>query len=160
MQLKDVIAYDETSPSCLRWVLPQSNRVKVGSVAGSFNKATGYWQVTVLGKLTYAHRVIAKLHNLLDDESLQVDHRDRDRSNNKLVNLRVVTQADNLLNKGIMSNNTSGFTGVTWNNNKSLWVSTITVNKRRIHLGYFGDLNDAVISRRVAEEAYGYESNY
>lgn len=152
MNIQDIVKYDESSPSGLRWVSPISNRLKAGDVAGTYNSKTGYWQITVKGKRTYNHRVILHILKGLDlDSRLQVDHIDRDRGNNKVDNLRVVTQQDNLVNKGIRSNNTSGCQGVSWNRIKCKWQVRIQRLGSSVSLGYFNNFLDAVCARKSAE---------
>lgn len=153
MRLSELVYYDETSPSCLRWLQSGGSRRVAGEVAGTFSKALGYWQVKIEGTRYYVHRVIALLQGWSID-GFQIDHIDRDRSNNKLSNLRVVTQVTNLLNKGVRRDSSSGVTGVTWNKRKALWHSRITVDKRTISLGYFEDLCKAIDARKLAEERY------
>lgn len=155
MQLDYFLTYDESSPSCLRWKNPLSNRNKVGSVAGSLNKHLGYWQIIVNGKRTYNHIVIAEMFGIYK-EGLQVDHINRDRSDNRRENLRAVTQADNLLNKSKRADNTSGHTGVVWNKRKQKWHSSITVNKVTMSLGYHDKLDDAVSARLEQAKVVGY----
>ena len=54
-------------------------------------------------------------------------------------------------------NNTSGRTGVYWNNNAGKWFAYIRLNGKNKHLGYFSNFKDAVIVRENAEkEVYGY----
>ena len=64
------------------------------------------------------------------------------------------------MNKGLLSNNTSGVTGVTWCSADNKWCARITVNKRRINLGYFNTFEYAVRARKEAEEKYFGEWSY
>ena len=41
-------------------------------------------------------------------------------------------------------NNTSGFSGVNWSVEKGKWHSKIGVNYKRIHIGYYTELEDAI----------------
>lgn len=54
----------------------------------------------------------------------------------------------------IQSNNKSGTTGVSWSKSNSKWNATICVNKHKINLGYFKDINDAIKARKDAEKKY------
>lgn len=86
------VYYCPSSPSGLRWV-------KNNEVAGSLN-TSGYYRVGVEGKSYRAHRVIAHLELGFDLSSeLVVDHIDRCKTNNKVENLRIVTQKENNKNK-------------------------------------------------------------
>lgn len=94
--------YDLTSPTFLRKT--------DGSIAGwKHNK--GYVQVRYGGKLYLAHRVIMCLHGVSIDGK-QVDHEDRNKANGLFSNLRLATDTLNMHNKQMYANNTSGITGV------------------------------------------------
>lgn len=70
--------------------------------------------------------------------SLGVDHIDGNSLNNQRSNLRLSTQRDNVRNKGMSINNTSGYKGVCFDKGrKTPWLAQITVNYKKIHLGYF-----------------------
>ena len=85
-----------------------------------------------------------------------LDHIDRDRSNNRIANLRRATNIQNCWNRSLSYNCKSGVRGVRYCRHHSRWVSTITANNRRIHLGYFDTKDDAVAARRKAErEIFG-----
>jgi hypothetical protein len=57
-------------------------------------------------------------------------------------------------NQRIRKNNSSGITGVNWNIDANKWVVRITVDYKRIHIGYFSDLNEAKEARKKAEAEY------
>lgn len=57
--------------------------------------------------------------------------------------LRLATVADNIRYQKLHKNNTSGFKGVSWYKGRNKWYSYITVNRKKIHLGYFDDVLDA-----------------
>lgn len=112
---KEHFYYDETSPSCLRWArAAANNRMQIGSIAGACTK--GYYQIRVkVGQNLMnvrAHRVVWEMFNGVIPDGLQVDHKDRDVSNNKLENLRLVDNQANCQNQTKKKNNTSGVTGV------------------------------------------------
>lgn len=54
----------------------------------------------------------------------------------------------------IRKNNTSGYTGVSFDNKNKKWDSRITVNKKIILLGQFKHIEDAINARKEAEEKY------
>ncbi len=66
---------------------------------------------------------------------LQVDHRNRVRSDNRWDNLRLATRSQNLGNQGRRPNNTSGYTGVSWHRRLRKWVATICVDGSIEYLG-------------------------
>ena len=89
-----------------------------------------------------------------------VDHINHNRADNRKVNLRKATQSQNMRNVRVKSNNTSGFVGVCWNKNKRKWFARITVDKCEKCLGYFDNIKDAVIARKIAEEKYFKDFSY
>ena len=60
----------------------------------------------------------------------------------------------NMCNYSKPKNNTSGVTGVSWDNTHMIWKAYITYKNRRINLGSFNDFNDAVKERLLAEKKY------
>jgi hypothetical protein len=54
----------------------------------------------------------------------------------------------------IHKDNKSGYKGINWDNKRSKWRVTIGINKKQYHLGYFDKLDDAVMTRKKAEEIY------
>ena len=78
-----------------------------------------------------------------------VDHIDRDTTNNKWNNLRHVSKVCNSRNKDISVKNKSGITGVHWDKNK--WRASITILNKKINLGTFTEKKDAIMARLNAE---------
>ena len=100
--VKDVLEYCEESPSCLRWKVDRFNLcrklISAGDVAGYLKAGSNYWGVQFDGVSYAAHRIVAVLHGL-DVQGKVVDHIDGNPSNNKISNLRVVTQKENMSNR-------------------------------------------------------------
>lgn len=102
------------------------------------------------GGFIYLHRLILSPN---DDEF--IDHINYDTLNNKKDNLRCCKNSENLQHRSdLQSNNTSGYCGVRWINNRSKWKAEISCNGEHIHLGYFSEKEDAIQSRIEAEEKY------
>lgn len=66
-----------------------------------------------------------------------VDHINHDTFDNRKINLRICTFAENLRNKKIYKNNTSKYKGVNYNIQVKKWLVRISLNNKRIHVGYF-----------------------
>ena len=88
-----------------------------------------------------------------DDDKL-VDHIKHNGYDNRKEFLRIGSKCDNLANRGLLKNNTSGCTGVHWCKNVGKWRAEISRNKKRYTLGFFEDFNDAVKARKKAEEEF------
>lgn len=103
-----------------------------------------------------------KLHRYLMryPEDKDVDHRNCKPLDNRECNLRVCTNYQNNLNKGVKSNNTSGMTGLYYHREKKSWRAYINVNHQRIELGYRKDKNAAIKLRKDAEIKYFGEFAY
>lgn len=70
-----------------------------------------------------------------------VDHKNRDRSDNRIANLRLATHQQNLANCGVRKHNKLGVKGVSLERGK--YRAKISVNGRSINLGLFSTLQDA-----------------
>lgn len=81
-----------------------------------------------------------------------VDHKNGNRADNRRSNLRVTTQAKNLLNKALLSNNHSGIAGVCWDKERKKWAPEIRMDGIKCHLGRFERIEDAVYVRYLAEQ--------
>lgn len=82
----------------------------------------------------------------------KIDHADGNSLNNCRSNLRPATHGQNMMNRGKLSNNTSGFKGVYKYRTK--WMALITSDKKRKHLGYFNDKIEAARSFDLAAVKY------
>jgi hypothetical protein len=120
--------------------------------------AIGYLETSIFNRRVLAHRVVWKMVH--GEEPRMIDHIDGDRSNNRLSNLRSVTQFENGKNARIRKNNTSGVMGVRWEERLGKWHCRINVNYRTIHLGVFDQFDEAVAARKAAEIEYGFHRNH
>ena len=86
-------------------------------------------------------------------EKMVVDHIDHNPLNNRRDNLRVCTNSENSWNRAL-TNFESGCNGVCKNNRKTRWVATISVDGKSKNLGAFENIDDAIKTRKAAEEKY------
>ena len=132
----------------------QGSRTKIGDSLGCLNN-DGYLQLYVGNKNHYIHRLIWLLHRGSWPKN-NIDHKDQNPSNNRLNNLRDVTQLVNIKNTAKLCNNTSGITGVSWDKQTAKWRAMIKINAKTIYLGLFYDKNLAIKARKEAEIKYGF----
>lgn len=88
------------------------------------------------------------LHRILMDcpEDMQVDHVDGNGLNNTRANLRIASPSQNVHNKGMCHNNTSGYKGVYWSRERNRWFAKIVVSGREFKRGYFHNVHDAALA--------------
>ena len=96
--------------------------------------------------------VLGITQDYIAENNIVIDHKDGNAFNNTKNNLRICTQGENTLNKSFMSNNTSGFIGVTYRKNRNSYDPEIRKNELRCHLGYTKILEEAVYKRYYAEK--------
>lgn len=153
--LRAVLHYD-LDTGVFRWRVRAAANVKEGDIAGCIN-GTGYRYIVINGKMHRAHR-LAWFWVKGKWPAGDIDHINGDKDDNRLVNLRVVTNSQNQKNAKINSRNTTGVAGVSLRSGK--FIARITHEGRRVSLGSFGTLIEAAEARRDAELLYGYHENH
>lgn len=145
-RLVDLLSYNPGT-GVLAWMKPRRGQPAPGTEAGAV-KADGYRAIKVDGRFYKAHRLAwFYAHGAWPPD--QIDHVNRDKTDNRLANLRLATNVQNHRNKGCYQSNRSGVAGVRPVANK--FQAYITHLGRRIHLGKFDSLFDAVAARKSAE---------
>lgn len=151
-RLKVLLHYDPETGH-FTWRVTR-NQTAIGSRAGS-PSGDGYIRIKVDGQLQRAHR-LAFLYMTGEFPPNQVDHINRDRTDNRWENLRPATRRENEGNKGLRRDNTSGHRGVSWFKPAKKWAAYGYRNGRRVHLGYFASLEEAAAAAREwREENFG-----
>jgi len=115
-------------------------------------------RILVLGKVFLGSRLAWLLYYGEWPEKT-VDHINGNPADDRIANLRLASESEQQWNKGVNRNNTSGVKGVSFNKRRneaglSPWEVYITVYYKRIHIGFFNDLEDAVNARREAAMNY------
>lgn len=113
----------------------------------------------IFGEIYLAHRIAWALHHGERMFGI-IDHIDGDGTNNRISNLRMANRQMNAQNARRRHDCTSGVTGVHWHINKRwgkpCWTARIQVGRKRIFLGSFESLDEAIVVRREAEKRYGF----
>mgnify|MGYP003654149316 FL=1 len=115
------------------------------------NKNDKYKRVTINYKTFLFHRVVYFIHNPdwdIQDISVDnhIDHIDRDRLNNSIENLRVVTNQQNCFNQNCK--------GYSFHKRVEKYSAQIRVNRKPINLGYFANEEDARQAYLEAKKIY------
>jgi len=138
--LKSILDYNEET-GYFTWKIKKSANIVVGSIAGTLNHS-GYWQIGIDKKLYSSHRLVW-LFIFNSYPTSQIDHINCKKDDNRLVNLRLATPAENQWNRGKPVNNTTGFKGVSWSKKSNKYQAQISKNGKKIHLGFFNSAEQA-----------------
>jgi hypothetical protein len=138
----------ESGPAASRF-----NKLFAGKVAGS--KHTSKTNTYIIIYLDWipllAHHIAWKM-TYSEDPAAWVDHINRNKSDNRISNLRLADFVQSSQNRSKKLNNTSGITGVSQRGSK--WRARIMVNGKEVSLGDYSSFEDAVEVRKVAELEY------
>tara|TARA_R110000787_G_scaffold105430_1_gene212847 strand:- start:31 stop:522 length:492 start_codon:yes stop_codon:yes gene_type:complete len=135
-RLKELFHYDPYTGVFTRLVRISRN-TKVGDIAGRLRNSKGYHYIRLDGKFYYTHR-LAWLYMIGEFPSGQIDHINGNKDDNRFTNLRDVSQSTNMQNlRKPRSGNTSGFLGVSWNQQSCNWRAQIRICGKKKYLGGF-----------------------
>jgi hypothetical protein len=141
-KLKEYLCYNpETGVfSCIK----PSGKRKVGDRVGVVND--GYLQIGFARYRDRAHR-LAWLYAHGEMPKV-IDHINGNRLDNRLCNLRNVTQQENVQNYRVVpKHNSTGYLGVSYYKAGRKFSACVSNNYKKIHLGYFDD-------PEIAHQAY------
>lgn len=140
VRLRTVLDYD-LDTGLFKWRISTSNRALAGSVAGRSN-GNGYRRIMIDHGTYYAHR-LAWFYVYGEWPVDELDHADGNRSNNRILNLRPATHAENGQNQPLRCSNSSGKHCVSWHKHAFKWCAYIWVSGKKKHLGLFESIDDA-----------------
>jgi len=124
-----------------------------GSTEPLGTPADGGYLVTKIDRVMhYMHR-LAWFYVTGSWPEHEVDHRDRDKANNRWLNLRPATDKQQAENRGVNKNSKTGVCGVSCRAKKGVYEATIRHKGEYHHLGTFTRLEDAKAAREAAEKA-------
>lgn len=152
LRLREVLDYNSETGIFL-WKQRRGNQINPGDEAGHLivgNKGKPYRGI-VIDRVQYlAHRLAWVYVHGIEPEGL-IDHINGDGFDNRICNLRVVTDAQNRQNARLNSNNKSGVKGVSFNSSAGKWQAQIRANGVFRYLGRFEKIEDAIDARIAAE---------
>lgn len=151
-RLDELLRFDEATGR-LFWKVSRGGW-GAGREAGSI-MFDGYRRIGIDGKQYRAHELVWFLSRGEWPE-FHIDHKDRDRDNNRPDNLRRATYSQNSANTALNARNTSGFKGVSRIRGTNRWLATIKVLGRSKCLGRYDSPEDAHTAyAKAAVEAFG-----
>lgn len=138
-KLRDVLEYNSKTGK-FKWRVKRQG-VKLDKSAGVVNGA-GYEQIQIDGKRYLSHR-LAWLYSYGEWPKGILDHVNRDRSDNRIENIREATRSENSVNAKVRSNNRIGLKGVSFNKQRNKFMAKIKHNGKIHFLGLFNSAKQA-----------------
>jgi hypothetical protein len=145
-RLKELLVYDPSSGHFYN--LCKRNKSAVGDVVGSLHKTLQRRYVRLDGKRYLTYR-LAWLYTYGEFPKVEIDHINRNPSDDRICNLREATTAQNQRNRNPDNTKTkSGVVGVCWHAPSKLWFAHARLNRKQHCIGYFKNLDEATEARR------------
>lgn len=149
-ELREVFDYVDGS---LHWKIKPSVAINIGDQAGTTKGSNGYCRIKFKNKTYLIHRLVWLWHGNKLEKTMEIDHINRDRADNKIENLRQVTRAANL------ENQTGALVcycpSVKSKNKWKAYTKKNSVQPQK-HLGYYYTKEEAL---KAVEEFYGRRSS-
>ncbi len=146
-RLKEVLHYNPDT-GIFTWLV-SFNSVLAGQVAGT-RKQEGYIRIVIDTHSYYAHR-LACLYVKGVFPRKGVDHKYGEKADNRWDKIRDADQTINSQNQKILTTNSSGFPGVTWDKTNKKWRSQIWVKGKHVCLGRYNSILNAALARLTLE---------
>lgn len=149
-RVKQLFHYDPDTGVFIN-IFPRKKAALMGQAG--YLRPDGYIEISFDYTRVSAHRLAwFYMYGVWPED--QLDHIDRNRSNNAIRNLRPATNKQNMENANVQRNNTSGFRGVSKAETKGKWCAYIKHNGVKISLGTFDSIEGALSARKAAERKY------
>lgn len=116
----------------------------------------GYHIGTIEYIMVKAHRVAWAIY--YGEWPEVIDHINGDPADNRIANLRSISQGENLTNLARRSDNKSGVTGVYQFGDR--WAAEVKRGGKKTWLGYFDTFEDACAARQQAQADHGFHENH
>lgn len=157
--LRECFGYDETT-GVLTWKERPLTHFKAEARRKAFNTRyagkplsardnRGYIVTSLDTQKLKGHRVIWKLF-YGEEPPPVIDHLNSNKSDNRISNLKAVTQLENLFNKQVQRNNKLGVKGVSFDTRRQKFYSRVKIGAKIKWLGYFDNQSEA---EKVYQEA-------
>ena len=159
--LQEYFDYDPITGHLTWRTKKHSRKVIVGNRAGSISTKNRHRVLRFMGQLYAEHRVIW-LHYYGKWPQGHIDHINHDEQDNRIENLRDVTQAENNMNNSKRKDNSTGYTGVWVNklNSRKKYMAELNLRGQRLHYSSHYTLEEAIEARKKAEKDFGFHSNH
>lgn len=151
-ELKELLDYDPATGSFFWRKTLRNGKGGAGKKAGG--ERYGYIFIAVKGRIYRAHRLAwLYVYGEFPPDKL-IDHINGNRSDNRIENLRLASQGENLMNRGRQSNNKAGYKGIWFDNQRQLWAAMIGFNNQKKALGRYETAEEAARAYDAAARLY------
>lgn len=133
-ELKKLLTYDPLT-GLFTWNKTLGSRALEGNKAGGICKVHGYHFIRLHKKLYRSHH-LAWLYTYGSFPTLDIDHINQDRADNRIVNLREVSRTVN-------NYNTSQRKGYSFSKQRNKYIAYLGLNGKQKHLGTFDTAEEA-----------------
>ena len=154
-ELKRQLKYNPTTGKFM-WRVSNVSHVQIGDLAG-YLEDSGYITIGINKKVYRAHRLAWLYMEGYFPKNICIDHINRNPSDNKWKNLRLISMQCNIRNAKKQRNNTSGITGIYWNKIFKKWISQIKIMNKTHYIGASTDLNEVILMRLSVEQCLNWE---
>ena len=154
-KLTEFLRYDP-SAGLIIWRKHYSS-VLAGEIAGSPKTSTGAIHIGIFNKVYLAHRIAWALYHWRDPHPFMIDHKDGDRTNNKINNLRIADYSENNCNARIRKDNKSGIKGVCFHKRTGKWQATLKKDNTVFYLGLYLTIAEAAAAMETARNDHHLE---
>lgn len=145
-RLKEILLYNPNS-GVFVWRVAPCRSVQAGQVAGRLSNR-GYIQIGISCRVYSAHR-LAWFYTYGVWPAKDLDHKDRNKQNNAICNIREASQSENKANVEMHRDNTSGVKGVSWDSQRQKWRAQIGFRGKYMYLGLFNSKDNAAAAYRA-----------
>jgi hypothetical protein len=131
----------------------------IGAIAGTIGR-NGYRIIGIDNKLYLAHR-LAWFYVHKTWPEFVIDHINHNKLDNRIMNLRSVTQKENGKNILIKKSNASSANGVRFRSGgrKNPWQARVMHDKKEISLGHYSTFEEALLAREQWDQNFWSQLN-
>lgn len=130
------------------------NRSRAGKPALRTKSNLGYLMGQIFQRTHYAHRVAWAIYHGKWPEN-DIDHLNGDRADNSIKNLRDIPHSQNMRNRGLSKNNTSGHVGVS-RTRVGTWRAEVRLSYGRVFSKNYATFEEACENQKRVAAQYGY----
>jgi hypothetical protein len=128
--------------------------LKTNKILKSIDHNQGYLYVNLYsnrkGKPLLVHRLV--LQSFTEDHKREVNHKNGDKKDNRLINLEWVSSSENKQHRYQTLSKSQH--GVSWKKDRNKWKAYYYIKGKQIHLGYFNTKKEALEARKKGVEHY------